>query len=132
MKTRLLFAFLFLLVVPAYAQTQMDLNDDAEKEYRKADKELNRVYLEIIKKNADDTAFIKNLKIAKQSWEQFRDAEMKMKYPDREPYYYGSIFSLCWYTYLTELTNTRIKTLRIWLEGEEPGSACGGTVPEKG
>ncbi len=96
MRTLSLLFLLSLLSFATYAQSQMEMNESAGKEYEKADKELNHIYQQILKKNAADTAFTKNLKIAQRIWVQFRDAEMKMKYPDREDGYYGSIFPLCW------------------------------------
>jgi uncharacterized protein YecT (DUF1311 family) len=75
----------------SYGQTQSELNEAQFKLYEKADKELNTTYQKILRAYKDDTAFIMNLKSAQNLWIQFRDAEMKMKYPDREPGYYGSI-----------------------------------------
>jgi hypothetical protein len=56
---------------------------------------------------------------------------MKMKYPDREPGYYGSVESMCWSNYLTQLTSERIKTLNQWIDGTEEGDVCAGTVKAK-
>lgn len=107
------------------------MNQDAGNDFKKADKELNDVYNKIIIEYKEDTAFIKNLKIAQKRWIQFRDAEMKAKYPDREPGYYGSIQPLCWYSYLTELTTERTNKLKAWLTGIEEGDACAGSVKMK-
>lgn len=119
-----------LLACGTYGQTQLEMNTDAANEYKKADAELNSVYKQILKKYASDTAFIKNLKAAQRLWIQFRDAEMKMKYPaDRSEY--GSVFPMCYSLYMTELTNTRTATLKIWLEGIEEGDVCSGSVQVK-
>jgi len=56
---------------------------------------------------------------------------MKMKYPDREPGYYGSIQPMCEAMYLAELTQDRIKALKVWIEGVEEGDMCAGTVKVK-
>ena len=56
---------------------------------------------------------------------------MNMKYPEREPGYYGSIQRLCSSIYLTELTQSCFKTLNIWLDGIDEGDACGGSVRRK-
>jgi len=95
-----------------FGQTQLDLNDSAANEFKKADKELNKVYQQIIIENKDDTILIKNLKISERIWMQFRDAEMKVKYPDRESGFYGSVHPMCWYLYEATLTNERIKKLK--------------------
>lgn len=100
------------------------MNETEHKRYLKADKELNQVYQRILNEYKIDTAFIKNLKTSQRLWVQFRDAEMKMMYPDREPGYYGSIHPMCWSIYKTELTNERIKKLELWLTGQEEEESC--------
>ncbi len=112
-------------------QTQLELNDAETKKYAAADKELNRVYQKILTEYKTDTTFIKNLKITQRIWMQFRDAEIKMKYPDRPDGYYGSIAPMCWSIYLTQLTTTRTKTLQEWLKGTEEGDVCGGSQKVK-
>jgi len=115
----------------ASAQTQMEMNQDAAGEFKAADTELNAIYQQILEDYADDDVFLANLKEAQRCWIDFRDAQLKMKYPDREPGYYGSIQPVCEMTYLTELTQDRIKTLNVWIEGVEEGNLCGGTVKVK-
>jgi hypothetical protein len=115
----------------ASAQTQGEMNQDAAGEFKAADKELNAIYKQILEDYADDDVFLANLKEAQRCWIDFRDAQLKMKYPDREPGYYGSIQPVCEMTYLTELTQDRIKTLNVWIEGVEEGNLCGGTVKVK-
>ena len=111
----------------SFSQTQQEMNADAAKSFEKKDKELNEVYKKILVKYKEDTLFIKNLKIAQRLWVQFRDAQMDMKYPEREPGYYGTIQPLCWYSYKEELTDDRITVLIEWIDGlEEHG--CDGSV----
>lgn len=114
-----------------FGQTQLEINQDEHNKYVKADKELNKVYNQILKEYKSDTEFIKNFKNAQKIWIQFRDAEMKYKYPDREQGYYGSIQPMCWSIYLTELTEDRTKKLKIWLTGIEEGDTCSGSVKIK-
>jgi uncharacterized protein YecT (DUF1311 family) len=111
-----------------FGQTQLEMNQEENNKYLKADKELNIVYNKILKEYNTDIEFIKNFKNAQRMWIQFRDAEMKSKYPDREQGYYGSIHPMCWSKYLTELTEERTKKLKIWLTGIEEGDACSGSV----
>jgi uncharacterized protein YecT (DUF1311 family) len=77
---------------------------------------------------SEDTAFVRNLKNAQRIWIQFRDAEMKAMYPDREAGYYGSIQPVCWYNEMTDLTNDRLKRLKIWIDGVSDGDLCSGSV----
>jgi uncharacterized protein YecT (DUF1311 family) len=115
----------------AFGQTQLEMNQEEQNKYLKADKELNNVYNQILKEYKTDTEFIKNLKIAQRIWIQFRDAEMKSKYPDREQGYYGSIHPMCWSIYLTELTEERTNKLKMWLTGIDEGDACSGSIKTK-
>jgi len=100
-------------------------------EYAKAEKEINTVYQKILREYSSDKEFIKNLKVAQRLWIQFRDAEIKAKYPNKTPGYYGSVYSLCVSNLKTQLTNERIKTLKVWLAGTEEGDVCSGSVKIK-
>jgi|LakMenE01Jun11ns_1017448.scaffolds.fasta_scaffold9163812_1 uncharacterized protein YecT (DUF1311 family) len=115
----------------SFGQTQLEMNQVEHNNYLKADKELNLVYNNILKDYKSDTTFIKNFKSAQRIWIQFRDAEMKSKYPDREQGYYGSIHPMCRNVYLTELTEERTKKLRVWLTGIEEGDSCTSSVKIK-
>lgn len=115
----------------AFAQTQTAMNEQAAKSYQKADKELNAAYQNIIKEYSTDPLFIKNLKLAQKAWIQFRDAQMKARYPDRGAGYYGSAQPMCWYNELTNLTQERTKALQVWLTGIDEGDVCAGSVKGK-
>lgn len=129
---RFILIILFCLTFSfSFGQTQGQMTQDAANTYQKTDKELNTVYQKILTEYKSDTAFIKNLKIAQRLWVRLRDAEMKAKYPDREEGYYGSVHPMCWYYYLTDLTNERIKTLKIWMMGTDEGDVCSGSVKRK-
>lgn len=129
---KLLIILLFSLTSKlCIGQTQAEINGEAKNKYLKADKELNIAYQRILKEYQSDLPFIKNFKRAQRLWIEFRDAEMKVKYPDREAGYYGSVQPLCWYNYLTELTEERTKKIQIWLTGIEEGDVCSGSVKTK-
>src|SRR5262245_58794875 len=124
-------AILSLSTTLCIGQTQLEMNTEAAKNYQKADTELNTAYQKILTEYKADTAFVRNFKTAQRLWVQLRDAEMKAKYPDREAGYYGSIQPMCWYMYLTDLTEERTKKIKIWLTGIEEGDTCSGTVKTK-
>ena len=131
MKKFIFLKIFILLIYSSFAQTQTELNQDAAKQSLNVEKELNRVYNKILKEYKTDTAFTKNLKKSQKIWIQFREAEMKVKYPDREADYYGSIHSMCLSSYREQLTTERIKVLQAWLDGVEEGDACSGSVKQK-
>ncbi len=129
MTKSLLCALLLLCAaLAAQSQTQGDLNAKTETEWRAADKQLNSIYQKILAEYADDEVFLANLKEAQRCWITFRDAQLKMKFPDREPGYYGSILPMCEMMYLTELTQDRINALQVWIDGVQEGNMCAGTV----
>ena len=131
MRKFLYFVLLSLVSNYSFSQTQLEMNEAEHKIFIKTDKELNKVYQAVLNEYKSDIVFIKNLKASQRLWVQFRDAEMKMMYPDREPGYYGSIHPMCWSIYKTELTTERIKKLRMWLTGEEEGSSCSPSIKVK-
>lgn len=101
------------------------------KEFQQADKKLNKVYRQILVKYKEDTLFIKNLKKSELLWIQLRDAEMAVKYPRESEL--GSSLTLCYYSYLTRLTEERIKFLMEWLpKGAFDGDVCAGSVKYPG
>jgi len=113
------------------AMTQYEMNTCAALAYEEADTRLNEVYKGILKSYKSDTAFIRDLKIAEELWIKLRDAELKMKFPDRPVGWYGSVQPMCETMYLTDLTKERIKFLQEWLDGIEEGDACRGSVKMK-
>ena len=130
MKTTLTILLIFVASF-GFAQTQLEMNQQAGAEFQKTDKELNTVYQKIIKEYNSDTLFIKNLRASQRIWIQFRDAELLVKYPQTEPNYYGSIFPVCYSNYKTKLTQERITTLKQWLDGVKEGDVCAGSVMVK-
>lgn len=110
------------------AQTQQEMNIAAQKEYKVAENEINKIYKEIVEKYKSDTLFIKNLKASERIWIQFRDAEVKMKFPSNEPFVeYGSMYPLCYYGYMELLTRERIKKLSEWLSKSNQEDGCMGS-----
>ena len=111
------------------SQTQAEMNAELQESYNSSDEELNAVYQAIIREYKNDTIFLKALRFSQRNWIKFRDSELKMKYPEREIRgYYGSVLPMCEASYLDELTKSRIKTLKVWLDGIEEGDVCSGSV----
>ena len=97
-------------------------------QYAKAEKEINAVYQQILQQYSTDKEFVTNLKAAQRLWIQFRDAEIKARYPNQTPGYYGSVYLTCVSDLKTQLTNERIKTLKLWLTGIQEGDVCSGSI----
>lgn len=131
LKKIILVVFCSAISFMSFSQTQFEINEEAQRNFKKSDKELNRVYTQILSIYKNDKVVVANLKKAQRLWVQFRDAEMNAKFPEREVGYYGSIFPMCWDLYLRELTEERIKKLNVWLIGLQEGDACSGAVRMK-
>lgn len=127
----LLTIILMGFIVLGFSQTQADMNIEAYKEYHISDSILNQTYKRILSEYANDSLFIRNLKISQRIWIQFRDSELNLKYPQYPENTYGIIHPLCTAYYLKDLTDERVKTLKIWLDGIEEGDACSGSVKMK-
>lgn len=107
-------------------QTQQDMNDSAGSKSAKAERELNATYHGILKKYADDPAFIGHLRTAQRAWLKFRDAQLEMRFPPSD--LAGSVQPMCYASYETELTQARTRELKVWLDGIEEGDVCAGTI----
>jgi len=125
---KIILLLLLTFSINCFSQTQAEMNQQAYASYNKADKKLNTVYQKILVKYKTDKLFVANLKKSQRIWVSFRDAEMDMKYPNYPNQNYGSIHPTCRAVYLTTLTESRIKTLNVWLNGIKEGDACSGSV----
>lgn len=128
------YLILFFLITCnfCFSQTQFIMNQDADKEFKKADKELNTIYNRILQEYKSDQKFLSKLKVAQKAWIKFRDAEMDALFPEEDKQFqYGSVFPMCWSMSLTKLTKERTKKLKIWTTGIEEGEACNGSIKTK-
>jgi uncharacterized protein YecT (DUF1311 family) len=130
MKIKLILLFVCALFSQFLsAQTQSQMNNDAYKIYKKVDDELGVVYQKVIKKYANNLEFINALRASERLWIQLRDAEIKMRFPAKDPRLeYGSIYPMCVYMFLENITKDRIKYLGEWLNKSEEGDGCAGSV----
>jgi uncharacterized protein YecT (DUF1311 family) len=110
-----------------HAQSQADMTGCAMKSLDAADKELNQVYQQVLRKYAKNTVFIAKLKTAQKAWLAFRDAELAARYPDSDKSNYGSVYPMCADNELEALTRKRIEELRGWLKGTQEGDVCAGS-----
>jgi uncharacterized protein YecT (DUF1311 family) len=108
------------------AQTQTDLNKSAGNDSANAERELNETYQGILKKYANDPAFIGRLRTAQRAWLKFRDAQLQMRFPPSNEA--GSVAPMCYASYKAELTQARTRQLKVWLDGIEEGDVCAGSI----
>ena len=127
----LILSTLLIQSILTMAQTQDKLPQDEEtkaavKEYKMVEGELNQVFNKVLTVYKSDVEFIKNIKESQDLWVKFRAAELKAKFPEGREY--GSAYTMCVNDFLTEMTNERITTLKLWLKGTYQGDVCSGSV----
>jgi uncharacterized protein YecT (DUF1311 family) len=131
MAIRRLLAFVALaaaLAHPVAAQTQLEMNERARREFEDADGRLNRLYKQILGEYRQDAAFARQLRVAQRAWVAFRDAHVKAIFPKPNPSAkYGTVYPLCRFQILTELTNARSEQLEGWAKGVDETDTCSGS-----
>lgn len=92
-----------------FAQTQMEINQQAANDYKKADLELNKVYKQLLLMTKDQKK--KELLVkAQRAWINYKEAHCKY---EESSYEGGSIQPTIYYTCLQEVTEERIKQLKL-------------------
>jgi uncharacterized protein YecT (DUF1311 family) len=124
-----LFFCLTFVTINSFAQTQLEMNEEAYRSYKKVDDELGIVYKKILTIYAKNIEFINALKASERLWIQFRDAELKMMYPAADKSMaYGSMFPMCVNYYMEELTAKRVEQLKTWIKPVRDGESCTGSI----
>jgi uncharacterized protein YecT (DUF1311 family) len=103
---------LLVCVTQIQAQTQAAMNAQARAEFVKVDAELNRTYEALLAKLPDAESKEK-LKQSQRAWVGFRDAEAAFAADQARG---GSMAPTIRYETMTELTQQRIKQLKLHLE----------------
>lgn len=115
-----------------HAQSQLDMNVDAGKDYAKADAELNKVYKQIVREYQGQKPFLLKLQAAERAWIVFRDAELEAIFPAaNKTDAYGSVYPMCRFQWLTQITKQRTSELKRWIRGSEEGDVCCGSIHNK-
>ena len=108
-------ALLLSLLIPCtaiHAQTQAAMNAQARAEFEQGDVELNKTYEALLTKLPDAESKQK-LKQSQRAWLAFRDAEAAFASDQARG---GSMAPTIRYETMTELTQQRIKQLKVHLK----------------
>ena len=100
------------LTVSAFAQTQLDMNVDAIRAYKKVDKELNLVYKQVIGKMSEQEKT--NLKTAQRKWIKMKESSCTKEAAEYEG---GSMYPMIYHDCLAIKTKKRITELKKILIG---------------
>ncbi|MBX9692430.1 MAG: DUF1311 domain-containing protein [Cyanobacteria bacterium] len=106
--------------VPVVAQTQSQINLDAERSYKKSDNELNRLYKQLLSKFKRNREISKKLRLSEAQWIDYRDSYVTSVYPHDDHSEYGSVFPMCWSHCMESATVERCADLRSMLKGVKP------------
>ena len=112
---------LALLVRPAAAQSQIELDEGAGAAFHKVDGELNAFYRDLTRKMS--SAGQAKLRAAQQAWLRFRDLECAFETAGSEG---GSVHPMVETECRTELTRQRNQQLKAQLTCKEGDLSCGG------
>lgn len=109
---------------------QAGINTCKKYAFDQTEAELNAVYKKIMRVYAEDKIFLRQLKVSQALWLKLREAELSTKYPDYSAIgkLEGSSLPGCEYSYRKQLTLERIAHLKRWLQGEQDGDYCSGSV----
>ena len=103
--------FLILCLIFSTAISFSQADDYSRTLFEKSDKQLNETYQKLLFIKQSDTVFIKNLKASQRIWIQFRDAQLKLKYPDHASFEKKGPIPIREAMYLVQLTDERTKEL---------------------
>lgn len=100
---------------------QMQMNQCAYEDFKKADKALNKVYKALRNKKKNDKAYLANLKTSQRLWIKFRDAELDLIFTcetgDKRQCF-GSMYPLLYNSEKAAITQQRVKGLENYLKEE--------------
>jgi uncharacterized protein YecT (DUF1311 family) len=119
--------FSIALAVIMLSITALEAKNETESspcdEYKKIDRELNRIYKKVLAEYSVNELFCKKFEESQKAWEQYRDSYIESLYPEEnKAQAYGSSFEQCGCSEKSELAKDRIDQIIVWLEGaEEPG-----------
>lgn len=99
------------------AKTQAELNACANREARRVDTELNRIYATLLSKAASQRATISKITTAQKAWIAYRDAYIDAMYPaaDKQAEY-GSMYPMQVDLLRSKLTQQQIAALKDLLQ----------------
>lgn len=103
----------------SHAQTQSDMNQSANADYKKADAELNKAYRDVF--NKLDASGKTNLKAAQNAWIKYRDLDCKFQSGGASG---GSVQAMVVAGCLTDKTVARTKELNGLLHCQEGDVSC--------
>lgn len=110
------------------AYNQAELNHCASGEAADARTQMQEVISQVRERYRDDEVFIKALMRSQVLFEQSLEADTYLKYPNRDPNAYGSVYPMCLSSFQASLIEQRIAFLQVWLDGIEEGDVCSGSV----
>lgn len=99
------------------ATTQLVMNSLSLKGYEEADKKINKIYKQVMKKHKDNKLFTKKLRASQRLWIKLKEANLEAVFPEEDKrLYYGSMYPLNKNSALEVYTLERIRFLKQFLE----------------
>ncbi|MFZ1784355.1 MAG: lysozyme inhibitor LprI family protein [Ferruginibacter sp.] len=111
MKIAITIILLLFMQVAGNAQTQMEMNEQAAREFKAADKTMSALYKKVMA--LQDDAGKKLLLEAQRAWIKYKEAHCESA---ANMYRDGSIYPLIYNSCLRELTEERTKKLQQYID----------------
>ena len=95
--------------------SQLEMNVCAKDDFDKADKELNKIYMAVIKKEEDDSLFVEKLRVSQKKWLVFRGADVEAFFAcsdEDKKICFGSMYPMSLNSYKADLTRIRTNQLK--------------------
>ena len=106
---KITFITLSMILSVAVLTSQEQVNGRAT--FEKSDKRLNDAFQLLIAAKRSDSAYIKNLRASQRVWIQFRDAELKLMYPNPASVENDAFLPMTQAIYLSRFTDERANVL---------------------
>ncbi len=100
---------------------QLQLNQCAYEDFKKADKALNKAYSALRSKKKSNKTYLTNLKISQRLWIKFRDAELDLIFScgeENKRICFGSMYPLLYNSEKANITQARTKVLQSYMTAE--------------
>lgn len=112
MKSTLLILFVCLTPLMGAAQTQLEMTQEAIKEYEKSDLEMTRIFKKVMTR-FETAEHKKKMLEAQRAWIKYKEAHCKSFEYEWEG---GTIAPMMYYACLADITKERTEKLRKYLE----------------
>lgn len=128
MKSLVVLIFIYLPLT-LYSQTQSELNLAEKHKFESIEEEMEAIYESIFSEYKGYDLFLEKLKRSQDAWKDYRELHLEALYPEEDKLVnYGSVYPMCYWIEMSQLTRIRKDELEKWLKAKPQGEVCGGSI----